>query len=641
MNEKMQVTLELVTGKFKSALNNVSQASEEFSNKVKNAFHIAPAKQYTAQIAQLQSKINDLKATISEADKGSFKLTKSEVQQLNVELENAQNKMNDLKNKTKDTGKEAPKTFKEWLKSVKRLTLGFLGARAAFGLFRKYLSEYQSQNEDFANKMQLTTNVIVNALAPAFEFFGNVIQYAVIGLARIIELLTGVNILGKTIDNSFKGASKSAKEFNDNLSGLDEISNIQEDSGGLSTGIGSQLKALDDFQKKIKEVDEWLEKTGIRKWIQDIGKFLGDLWNGFKNQPEWLKWLEAGIGVTALLLGTVGGTTGLFGIAAVLTIIAAIKINEVVQAWKELNQINKDNQNTAEKQKEDWIKLRDEINKFVDNLDSQGVKKSFDNFNHLANISIEDIEKKLDDLSEYGFFSKNIKFNVWHGNYVTDKKLLDTYVEALVTELKTEKALYEQRELTKEQQRKYRETLEEAKIGLEKAQKAGYDYSEQLKFIDEQRKKLDGKKITIDLDADTSEFITKINNSLSTVTQRITGVVGSIFKKANGGIFAGSWQPITAYASGGSPDAGQMFVAREAGPELVGTMGGHTAVMNNDQIVASVSAGVYEAVMAAMGGQSDRPIVLNVNGKEFAKATYGDYQEEGSRRGTNTSIRRV
>ena len=73
---------------------------------------------------------------------------------------------------------------------------------------------------------------------------------------------------------------------------------------------------------------------------------------------------------------------------------------------------------------------------------------------------------------------------------------------------------------------------------------------------------------------------------------------------------------------------------------MVGTIGGHTAVMNNDQIVASVSAGVYQAVVSAMGGQSDRPIVLNINGKEFAKATYSDYQEEGTRRGANTSIRR-
>lgn len=49
------------------------------------------------------------------------------------------------------------------------------------------------------------------------------------------------------------------------------------------------------------------------------------------------------------------------------------------------------------------------------------------------------------------------------------------------------------------------------------------------------------------------------------------------------------------YANGGFPDMGQLFVAREAGPELVGTIGGKTAVANNDQIVAGIAAGVSDA----------------------------------------------
>jgi len=54
-------------------------------------------------------------------------------------------------------------------------------------------------------------------------------------------------------------------------------------------------------------------------------------------------------------------------------------------------------------------------------------------------------------------------------------------------------------------------------------------------------------------------------------------------------------------AKGGFADVGEMFIAREAGPELVGTIGNKTAVMNNNQIVESVSRGVYDAVAAAMG----------------------------------------
>lgn len=45
-------------------------------------------------------------------------------------------------------------------------------------------------------------------------------------------------------------------------------------------------------------------------------------------------------------------------------------------------------------------------------------------------------------------------------------------------------------------------------------------------------------------------------------------------------------------AEGGVMTTGQMFIAREAGPEYVGTLGGHTAVANNDQIVSGVASGV-------------------------------------------------
>lgn len=57
---------------------------------------------------------------------------------------------------------------------------------------------------------------------------------------------------------------------------------------------------------------------------------------------------------------------------------------------------------------------------------------------------------------------------------------------------------------------------------------------------------------------------------------------------------------IFGFASGGFPDAGQLFVAREAGAEMVGSLGGHTAVANNDQIVE----GIREGVEAAMERQN-------------------------------------
>ena len=83
--------------------------------------------------------------------------------------------------------------------------------------------------------------------------------------------------------------------------------------------------------------------------------------------------------------------------------------------------------------------------------------------------------------------------------------------------------------------------------------------------------------------------------------------------RAEGGIFAnGQWHDITKYA-GGTQNApvGQFFLARENGAELVGQINGHTAVMNNDQIVASVSDGVFRAVNMANKQQS-QPINLTM-----------------------------
>ena len=72
-------------------------------------------------------------------------------------------------------------------------------------------------------------------------------------------------------------------------------------------------------------------------------------------------------------------------------------------------------------------------------------------------------------------------------------------------------------------------------------------------------------------------------------------------------------------AGGGFVDEGQLFVAREAGPELVGTMNGSTAVANNDQIVDGIRQGVFEAVSAAMsnGGGGNTEFRLYLDSKEI------------------------
>lgn len=79
------------------------------------------------------------------------------------------------------------------------------------------------------------------------------------------------------------------------------------------------------------------------------------------------------------------------------------------------------------------------------------------------------------------------------------------------------------------------------------------------------------------------------------------------------------------YANGGYPEHGQMFIARESGPELVGSIGRKTAVANNAQIVDGIASGVYSAVSAAMmensgggGGEVSASFNIYLSGKQIA-----------------------
>lgn len=77
------------------------------------------------------------------------------------------------------------------------------------------------------------------------------------------------------------------------------------------------------------------------------------------------------------------------------------------------------------------------------------------------------------------------------------------------------------------------------------------------------------------------------------------------------------------FEDGGFPNEGQLFIAREAGAEMVGAMGRRTTVANNDQIVEGISAGVSVAndgVIAAIYA------LLNVVEEKDFSVNIGDNQ---------------
>ena len=83
---------------------------------------------------------------------------------------------------------------------------------------------------------------------------------------------------------------------------------------------------------------------------------------------------------------------------------------------------------------------------------------------------------------------------------------------------------------------------------------------------------------------------------------------------------------LKAYASGGFPSVGDLFIANENGPEWISTMGGKSAVANQDQMTTGIRQAAYEGVSQALreNPQSHKTEV-NIGNRKVYEG-YGSYQ---------------
>lgn len=124
--------------------------------------------------------------------------------------------------------------------------------------------------------------------------------------------------------------------------------------------------------------------------------------------------------------------------------------------------------------------------------------------------------------------------------------------------------------------------------------------------------------------------------------QSAISAVGSLFSLSGGGGTRASAR-FPSFATGGFPEDG-LFFANST--ELIGRFAnGKTAVANNEEITAGIAKACYDAFTAAVatigsfggGGDGDRhaEFVLNINGREFARAIFDDQQAVTKERGSS------
>ena len=131
-------------------------------------------------------------------------------------------------------------------------------------------------------------------------------------------------------------------------------------------------------------------------------------------------------------------------------------------------------------------------------------------------------------------------------------------------------------------------------------------------------------------------FCGRVRTAINTLVQSIGRAFSTLNISMGGTSFTRiPYISLPRFEQGGFPDAGQLFFARESGPELVGSIGGNSAVANNQQIIQGIEQGVYRAVTSAMGNGGDTTMVFEADGEKFAKVVVREINNTIRRTGSS------
>lgn len=136
-----------------------------------------------------------------------------------------------------------------------------------------------------------------------------------------------------------------------------------------------------------------------------------------------------------------------------------------------------------------------------------------------------------------------------------------------------------------------------------------------------------------------SDEVTRMLNQMVSDANSLAGLTGKKYSHVGGYNMQQAQRfNIEMFANGGFPRSGELFIARKAGPELVGSIGGKTAVGGNDQIERAIFNAVLTAMSQAMANGSSQPIELNQKIELDGDVIYNNQQKVSARRGINFGL---
>ena len=543
------------------------------------------------------------------------------------------------------------------------------------GDYAKTINSVANQTKIWKEQLSMLSRQLGAIFLPLLETILPMLNGILMAINEIINVilklfgLDAINLAKNMglVDTSFITASDNVDNLSDSLDnakkslrGFDKLNVITTPSKNSTSGIsgiggGISQDMLDRINEYNSTLDEMSNKAyQIKKSILE--------WLGFseKANGEW-EFSKVTFGTIAGIIGAgligasvikgiatvlgfagangVGGA-GLLGISSVLKFIAGLgmititiycametynklkKYKKIINETKEsIDNLNKTNDLLIEKDKE-IAKTTIEKTK-TGEIDIETQKSIISLQKDKIDSGTLLIQKTRDQIS-------------WLGQYtgINDKaresleKSIETnanYIENLVDVSKNTK-------LTKDEQDKLASSIanaikvaEENSIYLGENSEAYKKAKENIDKMKESLKNLTGQNyntdLTIKTDVDTSMANNKVTKFIDGIKKNLSKLFGGLGSFGGGLNLSGG-----ARAEGGFVGTGQLFLAREAGPEMVGQIGNKTAVANNDQIVDAISVGVTKAMLSTSGQKQN--IVIEAKGDTEGLLNFIDFKQK-------------
>ena len=263
-NEKYGIELDLIWDKFKEKMQQVKSSITGISDKKINL------NANTAQIEYLKNQIRETQALLDLNNKKPF-MDYQEVLKTNVELEKLKNKLDSLNSKTNELNSNSNKTMNNMSKGfdkisskIKRFGFSLLSIRSIYSLVSRASSAYLSQDTELANKLESAWIGLGAILAPIINAIATIILKLVSIVNTFVKALTGVDLIAKASAKSLKSSAGSANALKKALAGFDELTNLDTETGGGTSGInlGSAFDSVDaDFRNLMDSIENGIDKT--------------------------------------------------------------------------------------------------------------------------------------------------------------------------------------------------------------------------------------------------------------------------------------------------------------------------------------------------------------------------------------------